>query len=723
MQRHKHTQAIVVARWMDRLGATLKAGVTALALVTASISPAQSLQGALGKFAASDVVQTEQVRAQLLAHAPQGLGPGRPLWLGLQIEHENGWHTYWKNPGDSGLPTTLEWTLPQGLQAGGIAWPAPKKFPLGDLANYGYEGKLLLPVPVRVEAAPIGTDLTVELHARWLVCRRECIPQEGRLSLRLPAAGSTALHAAAFEAALAAQPRILGQTNSRIEVRDQALHLDIAGLPPGARGRKMEIFFETPGLIETAGAWQQSWKGDRWQAQVPLSKMRSESPAQITVVLAGTQGAGAWQTQAAVSGSWPPVAPLVSVSPTLEAALKAPPRAAAAPSLLAALAGALLGGLILNLMPCVFPVLALKVLGFAQMQQGQRLQLAIAYGLGVLVSFSALGALLIGLRSAGEELGWGFQLQSPAVVAVLAVLFTVLGLNLAGLFEFGQWAPGSLASWQPRHPVANAALSGALAVAIASPCTAPFMGASLGAALTLPPWQGISIFATLGLGMALPYLLISAVPALGRALPKPGAWMLRFKQLMAFPMLATVIWLLWVLGQQSGVDGAAALMLILLLLALLLWTLGWQGRRRIPALMALLALLLGLGWAGPHVLRSPNTPAEGGLWQAWAPGRVEQLNSQGRAVLVDFTAAWCITCQYNKQAALKDERFLADARARQVVLLRADWTQRDPAITAALRALGRSGVPVYALYAPGRAPVLLSEILTVQELRQALARL
>lgn len=711
------------AHWMDRLSAALKAGVMALSLMAASAASTQTPQGGLGPLTATDVVQTEQVRAQLLAHAPQGVGPGRPLWLGLLIQHQDGWHTYWKNPGDSGLPTTLEWTLPQGVQAGEIAWPVPKKFPLGDLANYGYEGSLLLPVPVRMETAPVGPDLIVQLHARWLVCRRECIPQEGRMSLRLPTAGSTALHASAFQAALAAQPQVLRETGSRIEVRDQALHLDIAGLPSDARGRKMEVFFEAPGLVETAGAWQQGWKGERWQAQVPLSKMRSDSPGQITVVLARTEGTGAWQIQAPVSGTWPPAAPLVGVPPTLEAALKAAAEPAPSIAWLTALAGAMLGGLILNLMPCVFPVLALKVLGFAQMQQGQRLQLGWAYTLGVLIFFTALGALLIGLRSAGEELGWGFQLQSPGVVAAMAVLFTVLALNLAGLFEFGQWVPGALASWQPRHPAANAALSGALAVAIASPCTAPFMGASLGAALTLPAWQGLSIFAALGLGMAVPYLLISAVPALGRALPRPGAWMLRFKQFMAFPMLATVIWLLWVLGQQSGIDGTAALMLLLLLLALFLWTLGWQPARRVPACLALMALLLGLTWAGPQVLRTQDTRVESGLWQAWAPGQVEQLNGQGRTVLVDFTAAWCITCQYNKQAALKDETFLADAKARKVVLLRADWTQRDPAITAALRALGRSGVPVYALYAPGRAPILLSEVLTVQELRQALARL
>jgi len=352
------------------------------------------------------------------------------------------------------------------------------------------------------------------------------------------------------------------------------------------------------------------------------------------------------------------------------------------------------------------------------------LQAGLAYTAGVLLSFAALGALLLGLRAAGEQLGWGFQLQNPAMVAALAALFTVLALNLAGVFDFAQLAPPALAGRQLRHPAADAALSGVLAVAIASPCTAPFMGASLGAALSLPAWQGLTIFATLGLGMALPYLLISAVPALGRALPRPGPWMLRFKQFMAFPMLATVVWLVWVLGQQSGIDGAASLLLLLLLLALLLWTLG--SRRGLTRVLAVAALAGGLWWAGPHVVRStpgPAAVADASPWQPWRVGLVEQTLAQGRPVLVDFTAAWCITCQYNKQTVLSDATVLADAKARGVVLLRADWTQREPDITAALRALGRSGVPVYALYAPGKPPVLLSEILSVQELRSVLSRL
>jgi thiol:disulfide interchange protein len=400
----------------------------------------------------------------------------------------------------------------------------------------------------------------------------------------------------------------------------------------------------------------------------------------------------------------------------------------------AALLGALIGGLILNLMPCVFPVLAIKVMAFAQHADDRRAhrRAGLAYTAGVVLSFMALGALLLGLRAAGEQLGWGFQLQSPAVVAALAVLFTVIGLNLAGLFEFGQLAPGRLAGLQLRHPTADAFLTGVLATAVASPCTAPFMGASLGLAVALPTAQALAVFAVLGLGMALPYLLASWVPAVARALPRPGPWMLRFKQFMAFPMFATVVWLLWVLGQQSGIDGAAALLMLLVVLALAIWALGLAGKARVvlggASLAALLALVIGIG---PNVVQlqaadaatAPAPTAVAGVaWEPWSPQRQAELTAQGRTVFVDFTAAWCVTCQYNKRTTLADERVLADVAEGQVALLRADWTRRDPAVTQALAALGRNGVPVYAIYRNGQPVTVLSEVLSVDEVRTALAQ-
>lgn len=695
------------------------------------------------------VVTTPHVRAELIAQAPQGVSPGAPVWVGLQITHQPEWHTYWKNAGDSGLPTELAWSLPAGVSAGEIAWPVPKKIPIGTLANYGYEGTVLLPAPLTVApdfkppAGPAGgaDALDIKLKASWLVCRKECIPEDGEFLLKLPVRGSTALHRDAFDAALAAQPAPLAKPGS-IAVEGQKLQVRLEGLPAAARGKTLEFFPETGEVIHTAAVqgkdWTQAWDGDIWTATVPLADQRSASPATMPVVVALAEAdrrAGqpvAWRAEAPVSGTWPAAAPRAQVSPALQAALAA--NAAPAPpqptgSFAAALLGALLGGLLLNLMPCVFPVLAIKVLGFtrrADDHRGHRMA-AVAYTSGVMLSFLALGGAMLGLRAAGAELGWGFQLQSPAVVAVLAGLFTLIGLNLAGVYEFGMLAPSSVCSAQVRHPIANDFLSGVLAVVIASPCTAPFMGASMGFAIGLPAGQALLLFAALGFGLALPYLAAGFVPAVARLLPRPGPWMHTLRRLLAFPMFATVAWLVWVLGQQSGIDGAGALLGLLVCLAAIVWALTLRGRTRVvlaSLLIAATALLAGA--IGGNVVRSaaPTVAATAGeRWQAWSPARVSELAAEGRPVFVDFTAAWCVTCQYNKRSTLADAALLAEFDAKKVAMLRADWTRRDPEISAALTALGRSGVPAYVLLAPGKAPVVLTEILSKDEVRQALARL
>lgn len=669
-----------------------------------------------------------------MAHAPEGVAPGKTIWVGLQLAHQPRWHTYWKNSGDSGLPTTLAWTLPPGVLAGDIAWPLPHKIALGKLINYGYEDTVLLPVPLTITAdfkpSLLQPDLSIQLKASWLVCRTECIPEEGEFTLKIPARSSTALNAAAFDAALAAQPKPLvpGQ-DSRLQIVGQALKLTLSGLPASLRGKTLDLFPETPEVIDPSAPWQQAWQGTVWTAELPLSAQRSASPSQLPVlVTANGQG---WRAELPVAGEWPQAAAVAALSPALQAALQANAAPASGLSLtfIAALLGAVIGGLILNLMPCVFPVLAIKVLSFtrhADDHRGHRIS-GLAYTAGVIISFMLLGLLLLGLRAAGESLGWGFQLQNPGVVAGLAALFTVIGLNLAGVFEFGQFAPSSLAAFQARHPVLDAFLTGVLAVAVASPCSAPFMGASLGLAVTLPATQALLIFAAIGLGLALPYLLASFVPAIAHALPRPGAWMDAFRKFMAFPMFATVVWLVWVLGQQSGIDGAGALLALLVALSAVIWSLTLSGRARLVLASALIALATWSLWAiGPHIIHtSAGTASQGAgeRWQAWSPERVDQLVAADQAVFVDFTAAWCVTCQYNKKTTLADAHVLADLEAKKVVLLRADWTQRDPAITAALAQLGRNGVPVYVFYKKGRPAIVLSEILSVREVRDAIAQL
>ena len=736
--------------WLRAL--SLRAALTCLGLAANAV-------WALNVLDAASVVQSDQVRAELLVHAPQGLTAGQTVRAGLQLRHAKDWHTYWKNPGDSGLPTQFEWKTPPGVVVSDIAWPTPKKFPLGPLANFGYDGEVLLPVSITLPPDWSGNTLDISLKASWLACRTECIPEEGEFNTRLSASHPIGLRGRAFEVTDGRSPKLVAINSSSSSVEGQFISIFSDALPHSWRGKTLTVFPEMPNIIEPGAAWTQTWSDAGWTARMPLAAMRTESPAQLAVVIADNEGLAHGQAAEAgvkltlpVGGAWPAAQPMPDgLSPALAAALEknaaepSPAQAVAdSRSLLAALLGAFLGGLILNLMPCVFPVLAIKVLAFtqhgdpkdpavaAQVRASHRAS-GVAYTLGVVLSFAALGALLVALRAAGEQLGWGFQLQSPAVVAALAVLFTLIGLNLAGLFEFGSLLPSSMASLQAKNPTIDSFLTGVLATAVASPCTAPFMGASLGLAVGLPAPQALSVFAAIGLGMATPYLLASWVPAVAHALPRPGAWMNTFKQFMAFPMFGTVVWLLWVLGQQSGINGAAALLSLLVMLAMLVWAWGLGGRSRTWLTAAtgvgLLALLQAVG---SLVVADPDTPlahsnstshsGAQATWQAWSPEAMGELTRAGRTVFVDYTAAWCVTCQYNKRTTLSHPDVLSDFAARNVALLRADWTRRDPAVTASLASLGRNGVPTYALHRPGQSPTVLSEVLGVDDVRRALAQ-
>jgi thiol:disulfide interchange protein/DsbC/DsbD-like thiol-disulfide interchange protein len=714
---------------------------------------AQALDGATAKA----MVSTPQLRAELLAHAPQGVQAGQPLWVGLQLTHQPEWHTYWRNPGDSGLPTQIELNLPAGISAGEVQWPLPHKLKAGNLTNYGFEKTVLLAVPLTVTQqfkANATQTLDIQLHANWLVCRLECIPQEGDFALRIPVNSSFASNATAFESVLAEQPKSLPNVKATTRFEAQRLVLQVSGLPTLLQGKTLHVFPDAAELVESAAeqhpSASQSWQGDVWTVQLPLSNLRLNDAKQVGFLLTTGEGAErqGFAVSAPVTQAWPAVSELpVSTPPIANTATNENlMNVDGLVGFLLALLGAFIGGLILNLMPCVLPVLAIKLLGFAQHSRAHRAHriAGMAYTAGVVLSFLALGAGVLALRAAGEQLGWGFQLQSPMVVSLLAAFFTLIALNLFGLFEFGQILPSRVASFQYKHPVMDAALSGVLAVAVASPCTAPFMGASLGLAMTLPTWQALTIFVAMGLGLAAPYLLASFVPAVARLLPHPGPWMITLRQLLAFPMLATVVWLLWVLGQQTSLDAAMFALGGLLLLAALIWSL----KQHTPAARGLAWLIAAaLVWGALSFAEELDAPANdatqisaapkgasatsrpdsastaNNAWQAWSEAAVAQNLTQGRPVFVDFTAAWCVTCQINKKSTLSDSEVLADFAAHQVALMRADWTRRDPAITAALTALGRSGVPVYVLYAPGKAPLVLSELLSVSKMHEAFATL
>ncbi len=692
---------------------------------------------------ASAVVTTPQVRAELVAHAPQGVKAGAPLMLGLLLQHQAGWHTYWLNPGDSGLATQLTWTLPPGLQAGPTLWPTPRMIRVANMVNHGYEGQVLLASKVRLDQT-LSLPAKVKLHADWLVCKQECIPQSGDLVLTLPAQTSIANHGVAFDTLLDQQATPLQPATQTAQLTPQGLELRIQGLPSGLKGHALMAYAQTPEVLASglglagANGVQGEWHGDVWQMQAPLHAFRHSEPHELGLLLVDDSTPQAWRVGLKIQGTWPDATQPQSVaSPaSIEAAKAVTPTLSAASTwtLISALIGAFIGGLLLNLMPCVLPVLAIKLLSLSQHGVSPRMRksIGLGYTAGVLLSMLGLALLVMGLRAAGQQLGWGFQLQSPSMVIGLSVLFTLIALNLFGVLELrGAWASG-LAAQLARHPLADALLSGVLAVVVAAPCTAPFMGASVGLAFTLPLWQALGIFLSLGLGLALPFLLACWWPSVADWLPRPGAWMLVLRQALGFPMLATVVWLLWVLGQQTSIDASAVLLASLVIGSGLAWALSLpsSGTTWVAAVFA--ALLAWLLWVwGPVMTReapsqlnaSTSPSASSAAWQAWSPEKVQQALANGQPVFIDFTAAWCVTCQVNKQTTLRDPQVLQAFAEKKVLLLQADWTRQDPAISQALAVLGRSGVPVYLLQAPGQAPQLLSELLSPTVVLQALASL
>ncbi|MGH8799182.1 MAG: protein-disulfide reductase DsbD family protein [Casimicrobiaceae bacterium] len=687
-------------------------------------------------------VRTAHVEAELVSDR-SALVPGQPLTVALHLVMDRGWHTYWRNPGDSGLPTTLAWKLPVGVSAGPVQWPAPRALPVGPLLNYGYEGEVLLLTDVAA-AADAGGESPVTLNARadWLVCKEICIPEGADLTLTLPVApqGAPPPTDTRWSAAIAATrtsfPRPLQGWNAEATARGTTVDLVLTPAPgtsaPADDGT-LRFFPYDAGRIEPSVAQQLTRNGATWTLALPVAAQRIGEFTRVAGVLESTSAALGSNVHAAVvdiplAGTL--AAPAAPEHPALQALPLVPTDHAL--SLGAAIAFALIGGMLLNLMPCVFPVLSLKVLGFAA-QGGDRSTMrrhGLAFAAGVIVSFWLLAAGLVAFRAAGQQLGWGFQLQSPAVVAALALLFFVLALNLSGLFEIGQLLPSSVTGWNVENALVNDALSGVLAVVVASPCSAPFMGAALGYALASSMTATWLVFSALGIGMALPYLALAWFPAWRARLPRPGPWMLRLKRLLAFPLYGTVIWLAWVLGAQLDNDAVARLAAALLLVALSLWA--WQTMRSGgarawgAAAIASLAGALIVAWpvaAGVTTDGAKNAAATSGPWQDYTPQRMTQLVGAGRPVFVDFTAAWCVTCQVNKRLVLNTEAVQRAFAQDNVALVRADWTRRDPVIGAALAALGRDGVPVYVLYRPDKLPLLLSELLSQQEVLAAIGTL
>jgi thiol:disulfide interchange protein DsbD len=591
--------------------------------------------------------------------------------------------------------------------------------------------------------APVGQPIALKAKTEWLVCRETCIPEEAALDLELPVAERADPYpqwGQAIAATKDALPRPLPGWLVAAKGDGPKVVLTLTGPAGAATPSNVHFFPYQDGRIEPSG--KQTFVRDSngtFVLTLPVANQLQPGFTQVAGVLASSSGfaGGAAPVRAITIDA--PLAGAVTAGPKPVQAATPALNVAPAPAggtlwLAQAMLLAFLGGLILNLMPCVFPVLSLKALSLTKPGHGNKRHLrleGLSFGAGVMVTFLALAGILVAFRAAGEQFGWGFQLQSPAVVTSLAILFFVLALNLSGVFEFATLVPSSAGGWTAHNQYANAALSGVLAVVIASPCTAPFMGAALGYALAQPAALTLLVFAALGLGMALPFVLLTWFPGWRKVLPKPGAWMERLKQFLAFPLYATVAWLVWVLGAQVDNDAVVRLLVTLVVLSFALWA--WRAYRGGGARLFSIAALLGLvgvvvvAWplyaAAPEAqaaVQAKPTAGTGDPWQPFTPALVTDL-SASKPVFVDFTAAWCVTCQVNKKLVLTDSEVRKAFAERGVALVRADWTRRDPTITQALAALGRQGVPVYVLYRPGKEPLLLPEVLQRQTVLDALA--
>ncbi len=638
--------------------------------------------------------------------------PGQTVTLALTMRPSKGWHGYWKNPGDSGMETQIAWDLPAGLAAGPVQYPVPARLVVSGVMNYVYEGGYaqLIDVAVPAGVAP-GTKLPVRARVDYLACTKEiCVPETANVAVDLEAkaAPGAKTNRAMFDRFRQALPKPLG-SEARFERAGNRFRLAIpfpAGLEPG------EPYFYplTDGALSYAAGQTFSRAGDTLIVETEAASAGAGLAAVEGVLKLGD---GTGLSLKAVPGAVPAAGdPLAQ-----KAAATAAPGASA---VAAALLGALLGGLLLNVMPCVFPILSLKALSLAKAGGDERAarREAIAYTAGAVLVCLALGAALLALRAGGAAAGWAFQLQDPRVILSLLLLMTAIALNLAGLFELPALTGGGRLA--ARGGTGGAFWTGALAAFVATPCTGPFMGAALGAALVLPTGLALAIFAGLGLGLALPFLLLGFVPALRRRLPRPGAWMERFRRLMSVPMFLTALALAWILGRQAGADGMALGLAASLLLALALWWVGRrQGRARpwLPLAPAVLAAAAALALV-PGIAAEPAAPSGRSVLKSepFSEARLAALRQEGRPVFTYFTADWCVTCKVNEKGALEREQVARAFAERQVAVLVGDWTRGDAAIGRFLEKHGRSGVPLYLFYEPGKPAQILPQVLTPSRL-------
>ena len=687
-----------------------------------------------GAFAQSGALPDEKpkVVASFIAEE-KAIAPGQTVTVALREIIRKGWHTYWVNPGDSGAPTVIDWHLPPGWTATPPQFPYPERLPVGPLMNFGYEDEAVLLSEITApKDAPAGQSATLQADVMWLVCSDVCIPEETKLSLILPIAAAPPPADGApsadkdtrelFAAARAKLPHA-SPWSARYDAADKRFALMVESPElAGARPKSAVFYPYTDGFVEAAapqavgtaagGLVLESTTG--WKMATAEKRSAVDKLGGI-LVLTGADGRVDALDIAAVPGAVPAASVMLQAGSDI--------------GIVEALLFAFLGGLILNLMPCVFPVLSMKALALAAKRdapEAARVS-ALAYGGGVLLSFAGLALVLIAFAAGGAAIGWGFQLQQPLFVTVLALLMFAVGLNLSGLYEIGG---GRLAGAGEKlahtHGAAGSFFTGVLAVVVATPCTAPFMGAAMGFALTQNAATALAVFLALGLGFAFPFMALGFFPAALRVLPRPGAWMNTLRQLLAFPMYGAALWLVWVLSQQAGSEGVAIALAAGLVLAFGLWAFGRaqaaSGRRRIAGLgiaaLALAGVALTASYAASSApptadVRAAAASSDAIPYEKYSAARLEALRGEGRPVFINATAAWCITCLVNERVALSGENLKRKFDELKVAALKADWTNRDAEITALLASQRRSGVPLYLYYAPNaREPMVLPQILT-----------
>jgi thiol:disulfide interchange protein/DsbC/DsbD-like thiol-disulfide interchange protein len=695
-------------------------------------------------------VRNGSVQVELVSHEAS-IQPGRPFWVALKIDHDEHWHTYWINPG-TGYPTSLAWTLPAGFTAGPIVWPTPHvvKDTAGKVTGNGYEGRAFLFTQITPPAdlAP-GATVTLKATAEWLMCKDACMPGDAELTLTRPVTAEKPAPdmsiARLFNNALADLPRETKDWTFTAQRQGRTVTLRIAPREGAAHDLGDLHYFDENAVIDYVAPQKLRREGAVYVLELALATedAAAAAPGLKGVLVASKSFSGLGPKAALVDTPFVVKEPVKAADAGDRSGDASTGTGNSAAAATAALPGTLLfaflGGLVLNLMPCVFPVLGIKIMGFVQQSGSDKakvVQHGLMFALGVLLSFWALAGLLLALRAGGAQLGWGFQLQSPAFVFGMAAFLLIFALNLSGLFEVGLSATGAGASLQSKEGLVGSFFTGMLATLVATPCSAPFLAPALGAALALSAGESFAVFTAIALGLALPYLLLSIFPQAIRLLPKPGAWMETFKQFMAFPLYATVAWLLWVLAAQTSGDDYALLLIAfaLVLIAMAAWAYGRFGqsygkpaRQLAGRVFAAVLLVCGLwlGWP-KEAGAAPSGNVQAGyqvVWEKWSPEAVAAAQAAGKFAYVDFTARWCATCQTNKATVFSSQEVLDAFAKRNVVLFKADWTNRDPQITRELARWNRSAVPFNLIYAPGKPdPVVLPELLTGTKVLEALAQ-